>query len=247
MQGTRLFQSISVLASGYSRPGKRRHHDYLDDLESFFNVLVYLFLVYRPDGSRLPSDDESAAMVLQWDTPGPAASAGLKACVQMPCAGNGVRAPQLVEASWGSICADLFKQFRDWIFAVRHEKEDLLQSSKVTTESALSSLLSMCKEHYSAVLKMFDDAVMVLALRETEPIPTSASSSSHAQSPISALPLASEADPSPPAVAPLPSGASPNVAERTLKRRSEEAESPDANRAKSRCIDNGSPTPRPRR
>jgi hypothetical protein len=64
-QGTRLFQSICVLDS-CDPIGFAPDHDYLDELESFLYVLAYILLLFRPDGSLLPSGGEGPSIVWSW-------------------------------------------------------------------------------------------------------------------------------------------------------------------------------------
>ncbi|TEB09968.1 hypothetical protein FA13DRAFT_1749113 [Coprinellus micaceus] len=46
-------------------------HDHLDELESFFYVLTYVLLLFRPDGSLLPSDDKGPSIVWSWGSDDP--------------------------------------------------------------------------------------------------------------------------------------------------------------------------------
>ncbi|TEB25227.1 hypothetical protein FA13DRAFT_1714053 [Coprinellus micaceus] len=64
--GTRLYQSLSVLESIFLKE-KSPAHTHIDDLESFFFLLLYILLSYRPDGTRLPSDAEGPSIAFRWE------------------------------------------------------------------------------------------------------------------------------------------------------------------------------------
>ena len=65
-QGTRAFQSISVLSSVNKAAGQALSHDHLDDLESFFYVFCWITLGY--DGPNKPIiDNRRPAILKQWD------------------------------------------------------------------------------------------------------------------------------------------------------------------------------------
>ncbi|TEB22696.1 hypothetical protein FA13DRAFT_1715896 [Coprinellus micaceus] len=78
--GTRVFQSLSVVESFCIRMNKHQHDD-LDDLESFLYVLTYIFLCFRPDGSCVPSKDESLLIISEWAAHDPETAASNKRCL----------------------------------------------------------------------------------------------------------------------------------------------------------------------
>jgi hypothetical protein len=175
-------------------------------------------------------------MVLEWDTDGPGASASLKRGVLISVAGKGLCASQLVEATWGPICAELFNEFRDWIFDRRHEKEDLLsQSSKAVNARSLSPPLSKRNEHYSAVLKMFDDAIEATVPSSSRPAfaPASTCSTGGDQSSYSHPRTGNQDILSPPSADTISCN---GFTELSRKRCAEEAEPPEVPRTRSRCI-----------
>jgi hypothetical protein len=42
-------------------------HDYPDDLQSFFFLLVYIMLLFRPDGSRVSHTEEGPSILSSWN------------------------------------------------------------------------------------------------------------------------------------------------------------------------------------
>ncbi|TEB21857.1 hypothetical protein FA13DRAFT_1819279 [Coprinellus micaceus] len=156
--GTRLFQSLSVLMSDYLKDGSPSH-DYLDDLESFFYLLAYIFLSYKPDGTPLPSDDDGPSIVWGWAEESPSAALENKYLLF----GGGPAAKRvlrLVEGTWGPVCGKLFDELRWWVLDKRDEKDELLggyPSERVA--NPLEPLHSHRDEHYAQVLNFFDEAI----------------------------------------------------------------------------------------
>lgn len=171
-QGTRIFQSLSVLAS-YAPQRTIPAHDYLDDLESFFYVIVYIFLIHRPDGSRVPSREKGPLIVGKWDDPDPSAAHRHKSGVF--ASWEGVRASEIVETTWGPVCTALYKKFRSWTSNMREDKIDSLirdesrdgdedededdDDDEDEDAQTYESLLSRRDEHYFQVLRIFDEAI----------------------------------------------------------------------------------------
>ncbi|TEB37855.1 hypothetical protein FA13DRAFT_1656842 [Coprinellus micaceus] len=156
--GTRLFQSHSVLMSAYLKKHSPAH-DYLDDLESFFYLLAYIFLSYRPDGTPLPSGEEGPSIAWGWSEESASAAQANKRLLFG--AGPGAsRALRLVEDTWGPVCGTLFDEFRWWVFEKHDEKDELLggyPSERVP--NPLEPLHSHRDEHYAQVLNFFDEAI----------------------------------------------------------------------------------------
>ncbi|TEB37817.1 hypothetical protein FA13DRAFT_1725452 [Coprinellus micaceus] len=156
--GTRLFQSLSVLHSGYLK-SRSPAHDYLDDLESFFYLLAYIFLSYRPDGTLLPSGDDGPSIVSKWGDE--SASAAFEKKYLLFGGGPAAkRALRLVEGTWGPVCGSLFDELRWWVLEKRDEKDELLggyPSERVA--NPLEHFHSHRDEHYAQVLNFFDEAI----------------------------------------------------------------------------------------
>jgi hypothetical protein len=128
-------------------------HDYLDDLESFLYLLVYIMLLYRPDGSRLLGTEEGPTILASWVED----DAELAWANKRGILGLGsvkVRTSRLIEASWGPICGDLFQKFRAWTISRTGDKQRLGFQGK-----GPEHLLPKRDEHYSRVLQMFDESI----------------------------------------------------------------------------------------
>ncbi|TEB26517.1 hypothetical protein FA13DRAFT_1795693 [Coprinellus micaceus] len=140
--------------------GNHIQHDYLDDLESFFYVLVYIFLVFRPDGSLASGKGEGPAMVYKWTAECPEAAASGKRGL-FGYGDDAETACEVVEKYWGPVCFALFEQFRRWVKRVTREKFTLLLHRKHRREGvpSLATLHAQRDEHYAEVLKVFDHAI----------------------------------------------------------------------------------------
>jgi hypothetical protein len=146
-------------------------HDYLDDLESFFYLLAYIFLSYLPDGTPLPSGNEGPSIVWGWAEESASAARENK-CLLFGAGPGASRALRLVEDAWGPACGALFDEFRWWVLEKRDEKDELLggyPSERVV--NPLESFHSHRDEHYAQVLKFFDEAIE--AVQGSAPTPTS--------------------------------------------------------------------------
>ncbi|TEB25618.1 hypothetical protein FA13DRAFT_1692942 [Coprinellus micaceus] len=154
--GTRVFQSLCVLHSSY--PGEKPpSHDYLDDLESFLYLLTYIFLLYKPDGSRFQSKDTGPSIVRGWGDEDPQAAHSSKHSL-FGAGSIADQALRLIEEHWGSSCSTLFDGFSWWVLDRRDEKLGLLDDHSGSPD-ALEPIHSRRGEHYSEVLKMFDEAI----------------------------------------------------------------------------------------
>ncbi|KAJ3504524.1 hypothetical protein NMY22_g17896 [Coprinellus aureogranulatus] len=192
--GTRIFQSLSVLGSSYRRDAPPMH-DYLDDLESFFLVLTYIFLFRKPDGSFFPTKSTGPSIVRKWEDPNPNAARYNKSAIFGGTA-DSFDAVDLIEESWGPICLKLFKDFRSWTSDVGEMKARLLKEAREsknldddddeddedvedgdedvdesTPLDPLESLHSRRDDHYAEVLGFFDQAISALEVAPTGPIP----------------------------------------------------------------------------
>lgn len=159
-----MFQSLSVLAS-YEPQGRVPPHDYLDDLESFFFVLVYTFLIHRPDGSRVLSTEDGPSIVAKWDHPDPAVAGSQK---EGTLGGrDGLIATRIIKNRWGNVCSSLYRDFSDWMSDTREEKLEILgqvsedgdEQNTTANCDPLSDFHSRKDEHYARVLALFDNAI----------------------------------------------------------------------------------------
>ncbi|KAJ3522456.1 hypothetical protein NMY22_g11880 [Coprinellus aureogranulatus] len=147
--GTRIFQSLSVLNSHNPRRGVRAH-DYLDDLESFFYLLAYVFLRFRPDGTRVPDKEEGPSLVWEWADDCPSTASGRKSLV-FSMGKVGGRALRLVEGTWGDVCGALFKKYRRWVSQVRSTKTALLYKATRGQSVDADPLKTLHARHFSGL------------------------------------------------------------------------------------------------
>lgn len=135
---------------------KTTPHDYLDDLQSFFYLLVYVMLLFRPDGSRVPGTEEGPSILRSWDEKNPRLAYANKDGLT---GGDPVKyhIGRLIKASWGHVCEGLFMRFCAWTLLRRSDKDTLVFQKK-----GPEHLLPKRDEHYSAVLEMFDEALQAV-------------------------------------------------------------------------------------
>ncbi|TEB19364.1 hypothetical protein FA13DRAFT_1744490 [Coprinellus micaceus] len=188
--GTRIFQSLCVLST-YDIPGLLPAHDYLDDLESFFYVLAYTFLVHLPNGSRASSQDEGPSIVSRWDNPN--ASIAWRHKSRIFSGRDGLIAAKVVERTWGPICSSLFTKFGDWMSDMRHEKlavhrqrgteeaneddsdddedeaSDGEEEHRAVDSDPFTLFYSRRDAHYAYVLGLFDEAINKFRSSATHP------------------------------------------------------------------------------
>ena len=143
-------------------------YDYLDDLESFLYLLAYIFLLYKPDGSRFPGKDEGPSIVRGWGDHNPERAYANKSDLY----GVGHIADtalELIEEHWGATCGSLFNSFAWWILHIQGSKSSLLYGRKATgLPDALEPLLSQRDEHYAKVLRFFDEAIAAIERQSLE-------------------------------------------------------------------------------
>jgi serine/threonine protein kinase len=157
-QGTRLFQSIRVLDSYYPM-GFHPDHDHLDELESFFYVLTYVLLLFRPDGSLLPSDDKGPSIVWSWGSDDPDTANMNKRDIYEAEYAH-LTALRLIQETWHPACATLFKEFRLFVIDIISDKTTILAGADERADrNLLQPLLSHRDSHYAKVLEIFDKAI----------------------------------------------------------------------------------------
>ncbi|KAJ3514854.1 hypothetical protein NMY22_g14611 [Coprinellus aureogranulatus] len=152
--GTRTFQSLSLL-EGAALKEHTPEHDYLDDIESFFYVLCYIFLLHLPDGTRLSSKDDGPSLVWKWGEMDTRKAFENKRYI-FGFGTDTLTAYGVVEKNWGTTCLALFESFLEWMADRREEKIALVyEAAADPSESPLQSLHAHRDEHFNAVLKMF--------------------------------------------------------------------------------------------
>ena len=134
-------------------------HDYLDELESFFYVLTCIFLLFRPDGSRLPSDSKGPSIVWSWGSDDPDTANMIKRGMYEAEYVH-LTALRLIQETWHPACASLFEEFRRFLLEVTSDKTTILALADERADwDVLQPLLSHRDEHYARVLGMFDKAI----------------------------------------------------------------------------------------
>ncbi|TEB22059.1 hypothetical protein FA13DRAFT_1799175 [Coprinellus micaceus] len=165
--GTRVFQSLSILSS-FAPEGPIPPHDYLDDLESFFFVLLSMFLMYTPDGGCVSSKKLGPSIVLSWDDPDVSTA----------------NTNNIVKDMWGMTCLALYEKFLNLICDLATDKLDLLYPDedndlakirgRPVDGDVLQPLLSQWDDHYAQVLRLFDNTIDSInaSVTPTAPVPS---------------------------------------------------------------------------
>ncbi|KAF6747079.1 hypothetical protein DFP72DRAFT_854763 [Ephemerocybe angulata] len=116
-QGTRTYQSVSILMSADPENHPIPPHDYLDDLESFFYVTTHLILSFKGPGECVKSPP---VFFSYWDDlDARTASASKSTLVR-----GGFHA-HFFPAYWGEACKTLVRGFQVFIKAVINEKIEI--------------------------------------------------------------------------------------------------------------------------
>ncbi|KAJ3525594.1 hypothetical protein NMY22_g10509 [Coprinellus aureogranulatus] len=149
--GTRLYQSLSVLAS-FDPKNRATAHDYLDDLESFFYVLVHL--MYGWTGVEEEIKPRPSFMT-DWDDDTPRLAFKTKRLFI-------VEEIDLEDVApfWGDVCRELLESFHDFIRDIVRKKDKVMKL--VDPVARLEKLRELHKDrqvHYDTVKAMFDKAV----------------------------------------------------------------------------------------
>ncbi|KAJ2916708.1 hypothetical protein MD484_g3714, partial [Candolleomyces efflorescens] len=161
VNGTRVFQSLTVLRTCELEPCDVSAHDYLDDLESFFWVLSYLLITYNADGTRATRTNLHKYLDSWNASPDRAASAKFRFFFQ---AMTGAEVLVKMDQGWRHACGDLFTNFRQYMRDISEQKDDLAFArgrirKEGTFPNRFSSLLEDVDKHYDYVLGLFDEAL----------------------------------------------------------------------------------------
>ncbi|RXW20940.1 hypothetical protein EST38_g4923 [Candolleomyces aberdarensis] len=169
--GTRLYQSITVLSSG--RVPHPLPHDHLNDLESFFYLLVHIVFAYDSTGNSHSPDD----MLLRWD------SQDLRLAAQSKEAFLTRKyLPEEIEERWPSPCVDLVLAIRVFVQNMIYKKLILNKYTPEVRKGSEKVLASKVVEHYTHILQLFDKAIEALDRPETWRAPNTVSDSSSDES-----------------------------------------------------------------
>ncbi|KAF9038711.1 hypothetical protein BJ165DRAFT_1499888 [Panaeolus papilionaceus] len=151
--GTRAFQSVSVLKSYQPEGGADKHilHDYLDDLESFYWVLVWITKgQLGPEKRKLPSSklDKNLEVYDLFQAPaGPAADRKYMILSAAPIA--------KIQEGWGPAYEKLVRNLGSFLHPIA--------SSKILgTVTPLDELIANAPADYEKYLRHFDVAIAEL-------------------------------------------------------------------------------------
>ena len=187
-QGTRIPQSLTVLNT-YDTIGPLPAHDYLDDIESFFYVLAFIFLVHLPNGARTPSRDEGPSIVRQWDNSDAGVARRQKSWILS--GSDTLLAAKVIEKTWCPICASLFTKFSYWMCDTTQQKVSVIEEQcrkeerseqdedgdedddddddEMPEPDRFTLFYSRRDEHYAYFLGLFDAAIDQLSVAGTAP------------------------------------------------------------------------------
>lgn len=183
LQSTRFFQSCSILdfltnLTKYAPPS----HDYLDDLESFFYLICYLFLLFNFDGKERSEDDEALKVVEGWDSENPKDALAAKTMIFSSARRQRHIAVERILDTWGEECATFFEDYLDWVKDIQEEKAKLINENRKhirrtgkpkvdETKSVFSPLFEAAPKHYDEVLGLFNTAISSIAGSTSEEAP----------------------------------------------------------------------------
>ncbi|TEB37856.1 hypothetical protein FA13DRAFT_1867630 [Coprinellus micaceus] len=127
IMGSHFFQSSGILDSltEINESKTPPAHNYLDDLESFFFVLCYLFFKFMPNGTRRKLTDQAMNVVDDWDND--KADKALQPKLMLLTSRTHKRsAANQISTSWGKVCRVLFEEYHEWVCKIRDEKDRLV-------------------------------------------------------------------------------------------------------------------------
>ncbi|KAJ2915533.1 hypothetical protein MD484_g4878, partial [Candolleomyces efflorescens] len=184
-KGTRMFQSVMSLKS-YDMETEAEYiplYDYLDDLEAFFWVLLYLILSFKPNGEPIPSKGFRERTLRGWSQLGPDVAHDFK-CSFLISSSNILIMRKTMDPGWQVIFDDFFLGFRAFVREIVDEKESLVYTSPTVlpdgtlAPNRFEPILTRIDDHYHRVLTLFDEALAKVA----GSIPTSTPSPSKSPS-----------------------------------------------------------------
>ncbi|KIM49614.1 hypothetical protein M413DRAFT_35636, partial [Hebeloma cylindrosporum] len=146
--GTRAFQSVRVLKSFLPKKA-RMCHDYLDDLESFFYVLIWICIGYSQPGKMVEPIPE---LLSDWESENPIFAARTKVDMYFTAL------EEMVEVTpfFGVIFQELLENVHGFFSVVVHRKTS---STKGQVYPTLTELIPEASGHYATILGFVDDAI----------------------------------------------------------------------------------------
>ncbi|RXW14933.1 hypothetical protein EST38_g10927 [Candolleomyces aberdarensis] len=248
--GTLMFQSIMVSRFFAKDSDDQTPHpaqDYLDDLESFFWLLVFLLFMYKPNGEKLPPHSFHNQI---WSFENEVSSYSMKSVfINNPSTLHD--AEQAIDPDWHPACYKLFLNFYDFIHRVHQEKESGIGKRKGPLPDGIvpnryTDLLHNVNDDYKYIIKLFDAALIELKEDAVKQVPLEPLINDTPSSPLTEAPVATTMTPKKPRTRSLRRG-SPlvelSLTERTPKRKdrnsdteSDQEESPTMRlKSKRRC------------
>ncbi|KAJ3506810.1 hypothetical protein NMY22_g17129 [Coprinellus aureogranulatus] len=156
--GTRMYQSISVLTS-YLVDHVHLAHDYLDDLESFFYVAVYLMFGWSGAECEQAKKPEFLAT---WDHDDPIHSRNAKVTFITEALNL-----KPIPSFWTAPCRELLRSFHKFVRGIVSEKADIRGLDEPEERlRALEQLHEGFEDHYNSLKAMFDKALKDLDVLE---------------------------------------------------------------------------------
>ncbi|KAF9038699.1 hypothetical protein BJ165DRAFT_1531755 [Panaeolus papilionaceus] len=167
--GTRAFQSVSVLNSSQKSAFKQLH-DYLDDLESVFWVLVWILAGQLPPVNATPRINPDPPKLYTTFEADPGIAIQSKIGFLGMCKLNALAMWGGFDAQWGQETLDLVQKMGSFLYDHMSNKQTLSHQKTPVDQEKLSLEAS---DHYNALINMFDAAITKLeaiaALQPTTP------------------------------------------------------------------------------
>ncbi|KAJ2911988.1 hypothetical protein MD484_g8427, partial [Candolleomyces efflorescens] len=142
-------------------------YDYLDDLEAFFWVLLYLILSFKSNGERMPSKSFRERTLRGWTQLGPEIAYDYK-CSFLISSSNIYVMRKTIDPGWQVVFDDFFLGFRSFVRDIVDEKQSLIYTSCTAlpdgtlAPNRFDPILTRIDDHYHCVLTLFDEALAKL-------------------------------------------------------------------------------------
>ncbi|RXW16169.1 hypothetical protein EST38_g9687 [Candolleomyces aberdarensis] len=164
--GTIMFQSITVSKFFDSKDLGEEilpAQDYLDDLESFFWILVFLLFIYKPNGEKAPFHSFHDRI---WELQEQATSYRQKSSfINNKSILHTAR--KAIHPDWHAACFDLFLQLHEFVHNIHQAKEvrffdRMAPLPDGTVPNRFSDLLEDVNRTYKYIIALFDETLKEL-------------------------------------------------------------------------------------
>jgi hypothetical protein len=160
---TKFFQDNQNPSTQTSSTVPHPAQDYLDDLESFFWLFVFLLFIYKPNGEKAPICHFHETI---WGFENERLSYLQKSGFLM----NPVTlsdAEESIDPDWHPACFQLFLNFHDFLSRVHYAKQKGIKKRKAplsdgTVPNRYTDLLDDVNEDYGSIVAFFDEALAKL-------------------------------------------------------------------------------------